>query len=310
MSGDPETEDDFWFRPVWDEESLEPPGPPLLRARKPAAAPDYTHPLLTPLARAQDAVARLEAKAETASEAVAEGLRARMAYLEAAGWLRHAHVWIHPWDLALRDHDITGSYAAAAYVNRLQSELPSTVKQESGFEAAPSDLVVEQGLRLARQWRRLAELRSWRPLADAGALRETLQSLGCRLPEDAEIADWLASVHMLQQGPALIRAGRAAIEWMNLPGIKSAIRTAFSSPHACGARKPPARPSSAFPSGRRRKPVITDWGCISAWIGWRIISVASRPRLCLGCASSNGCAMRRKRAGPLGLRHVSACRTR
>jgi hypothetical protein len=51
MSGDPETEDDFWFRPVWDEESLEPPGPPLLRARKPAAAPDYTHPLLTPLLR-------------------------------------------------------------------------------------------------------------------------------------------------------------------------------------------------------------------------------------------------------------------
>src|SRR2546421_12271252 len=104
MPGDPEDDDISWFKPVWeteDEESVDPPGP-LRRARKPAAEPDYHQPLLTPLARAQDAVARLEAKVETASGAVAEGLRARMAYLEAAGWLRHAHVWIHPRDLALR----------------------------------------------------------------------------------------------------------------------------------------------------------------------------------------------------------------
>ena len=58
--------------------------------------PDYDHPLLTPLVRAQDAVARLEASAEMASDAVAEGLRARLSHLEAAGWLRCAHVWIHP----------------------------------------------------------------------------------------------------------------------------------------------------------------------------------------------------------------------
>ncbi|MBV8591996.1 MAG: hypothetical protein JO212_18395, partial [Acetobacteraceae bacterium] len=56
---------------------------------------------MTPLAKAHDAVARLEAKLEMTSEAVAEGLRARMSYLEAAGWLRHGHVWIHPRDLAL-----------------------------------------------------------------------------------------------------------------------------------------------------------------------------------------------------------------
>jgi hypothetical protein len=53
-----------------------------------------------------------------------------MAYLEAAGWLRHAHVWIHPWDLALRDNGLTGSYAAAAFGNRLESELPSTAALE------------------------------------------------------------------------------------------------------------------------------------------------------------------------------------
>ena len=45
------------------------------------------HPLLLPLAEAQDAVARLEATAATASSAVAGGLRARIAYQEAAGWL-------------------------------------------------------------------------------------------------------------------------------------------------------------------------------------------------------------------------------
>jgi hypothetical protein len=219
MPGDPEDEEEFWYRPVWEtDDEIEPPGPP--RARKPAAEPGYDHPLLTPLAHAQDAIARLEAKIEAASDAVAEGVRARMAYLEAAGWLRHTHVWIHPWDLALRDNALTGSYAAAAVGDRLSIELPSTMVQQSDLAVPPSDIVVNQALRLARLWRRLAELRTWRPLADIGALRETLQSLGCGLPEDREITDWLASVHMLERGPLLIRAGRAARDWINRPGIE------------------------------------------------------------------------------------------
>ena len=41
--------------------------------------------LLLPLAEAQDAVARLEATAAAASSGVAEGLRTRIAYREAAG---------------------------------------------------------------------------------------------------------------------------------------------------------------------------------------------------------------------------------
>lgn len=222
----PDKEDENWFRPVWeieDEADLEPPGPP--RARKPPPAPDYDHPLLTPLARAQEAVARLEAKMEAASEAVAEGLRARMSYLEAAGWLRHAYVGIHPRDLALRDSGLTTSIGPAARADRMGSVLPATVVNEPGLEFEPSvivriDIEVNQALRLARQWRRLAELRTLRPLANVGALRETLQSLGCRMPEDAEVADWLASVHLLERGPVLIRAGRAARDWMNLPGVK------------------------------------------------------------------------------------------
>jgi hypothetical protein len=182
---------------------------------------------------------------------VAEGLRARLAYLEAAGWLRHAHVWIHPRDLALRDNVLTGSYAAAAFGDRLESELPSTAALESGWATAPSDVVVNQALRLARLWRRLTELRSWRPLADAETLGKALQSLGCSVPEETEMADWLASVRMLERGPVLIRAGRAARDWMLLPGVKERNPDAFFLA-AClwcakGTRRPVALPFWSAP---------------------------------------------------------------
>ena len=164
MPGDPEKEDEDWFQPPWETETeadLEPPG--SSRARAAAAEPDYRHPLLVPLAQAQDAVTRLEARAEGASAPVAEGLRARMAYREATGWLSYAHVSIHPHDLALRDRGLTGSYGAAFLSGRLEAQIPSTASREFGFESAPSDIVVGQALRMAQLWRRLAELRTWRP---------------------------------------------------------------------------------------------------------------------------------------------------
>ena len=221
MPGEPEKDEENWFRPVWDiedEEALEPPGPS--RARKSPAEPDYAHPLLIPLARAQNAVARLEAKAEAASEVVAEGLRARMSYLEAAGWLSYTHFSIHPWDLALRDHGLTTSYGAADHADRLAAVLPWTTAQEGELQRAPSDIIVNGALDYARLWRRLAEFRTWRPLADAEKLRETLKTLHFSGPEDADIAEWLASIRMLERGPELIQAGRAARDWMNLAGVK------------------------------------------------------------------------------------------
>ena len=54
------------------------------RPRRVLAGETDGHPLL-PLAEAQDAVARLEATAATASPTVIEGLRARVAYREAGG---------------------------------------------------------------------------------------------------------------------------------------------------------------------------------------------------------------------------------
>jgi hypothetical protein len=225
MPGNPQKDDESWFTPVWQiDDEIEPPGP-FRRTRKASPEPNYNHPLLTPLALAQDAVARLEAKAELASDAVADGLRARMSYLEAAGWLRYGFVGIHPRDLALRDNGLTISYGAAAHSDRLGTAIPATTAGESGLDLAPSvasriDIEVNHALRLGQQWRRLSEIRSWRPLADVVAIRKTLESVGSRIPENAEISDWLESVHTLQEEPALIRAGRAAVEWMNLPGVK------------------------------------------------------------------------------------------
>lgn len=214
----PENDDEF-FRPVWETEDDEaPPGRPA--ARRPSVEPDYRHPLLMPLARAQDALARLETRAELASSPVMDGLRARMSYREAAGWLAHTHVWIYPHDLALRDRGMTGSYGPAFRAGHLAAEIPSTVAQEWDLDSAPSDIIVDQALRLARLWRRLAEMRTWRPLADTTTVQETLQSLGCRgAMAAAEIADWMATVEE-QQGPLLVRAGRAARDWMNRPGVE------------------------------------------------------------------------------------------
>ena len=226
MSDGPEDEDDDWFRPVWeteDEAALDPPGPP--RPRKPPAEPDYTHPLLTPLARAQDAVARLEAKAEMASPAIVEGLRARLSYLEAAGWLSYAYVWIHPRDLALRECRGV-SYGAAIRADQLATVLSATMAQHADLDpvvqtgAIGLDIAVNRALNLARTWRRLAELSTWRPLADAEEVQMTLNSLGFGRAEPGVIEDWLAGVYGREQGPDLIRAGRAAIDWRGQPGVK------------------------------------------------------------------------------------------
>jgi hypothetical protein len=207
-----EDEEELWWRPPWEtDETSE-----LSGRRQPPEEPDDAHPLLAPLARAQDAVARLEAAAGAASPVVAEGLRGRLAYQEAAGWLRCAHVWVHPNDLALRDNGMTGSYGVAAQAGRLGAEMPSTVGRGFDVDIVSTDIAVAQALRLARLWRRLGEFRTWAPLANAGAVRKTLEYLGCSgAMADADIEDWLAVIHLREQGPPLIRAGRAARNWMN-----------------------------------------------------------------------------------------------
>jgi len=230
MPGDPEEDEINWFRPVWEtEDQNDLDRVSRRRSQRPLSEPDFDHPLLIPLARAQDAVARLQAKTEAASEVVTEGLRARMSYLEASGWLRYAHIRIHPWDLALSDHRLTwGTFTGAALGRIRQAKmLPSTVAQEgelvlasSAVEALQLQFAIGQALRLARLWRRLGELRTWRPLADADAIGETLESLLRRRVSNDAIADWLSRFYLRDQGPDLLRAGRAAKNWECQAGVK------------------------------------------------------------------------------------------
>jgi hypothetical protein len=225
MSDGLEDEEENWFRPVWEtEDEVDPPGRP--QPRKAPTEPDYDHPLLPHLARAQDALARLEAKAEMASPTVVEGLRTRLSYLEAAGWLSHAHIWIHPQDLALRDYGWVTSCGPAARTNQLGTALPATLAQHADLDhivetgAIGLDTAANRALNLARMWRRLGELHTWRPLADAEAVHKTLKSLGYGRAEDGAVEDWLAGVYGREQGPDLIRAGRAVADWMCQPGVR------------------------------------------------------------------------------------------
>lgn len=108
--------------------------------------------MLVSLIAAQDALARLEAEAACAPEPLREGLAARLALREAAGWLAHHGSWVHPVDLALREAGVTGSYTAAGLGMRLPSVLPATTGQ--GGDDPPEDRDVAAALDLQRRWRR------------------------------------------------------------------------------------------------------------------------------------------------------------
>ena len=169
-----DTAEDTAWRPVWkdDEVGSEAAVPSWIspsRARAPQRRePDWSA-LLVPLAAAEDALSRLDAAAEAASPALREGLVARLAFAEAAGWLAAAadRAWIHPRDLALAEAGLLGDFSAAALGGRGAVALPAT----SGIlgtpgrarallaEAAdrlPDGATLAQGLALARALRRLA----------------------------------------------------------------------------------------------------------------------------------------------------------
>lgn len=185
--------------------------------------------LLLPLVRAQDALARLEAAAAAASAEVRDGLWARLAFREAAGWLAHQGHWIHPIDLALRDAGLTGSYAAARLGQRLPSVLPATAAATEGVQEVPEDQEIALALAVARLWRRLSESRTWRPLQDAKALAVALAPLGER-GSAGEIAERLERLRGPDDLPPLVIAGGLARDWqeggrlgrsdrLSLPGV-------------------------------------------------------------------------------------------
>ena len=217
MQDVPEDEDD-WGRPVWEDEADEAREDLLRRALVHRGRGRETEQaLLAPLATAVEAVARLDARAGCASDRVAEGLRRRLALREAAGWLAHQGAWIHPTDLALREAGLTGSYTAAAIAGRLRSALPTT-SDTGPPDLVADDLAVSCALQLGRLWLRLAERRTWAPLASPEALRQTLGQLGqYGQPEEALTAflgRFAAKPGAESQAvPPLLRAGQAAQAW-------------------------------------------------------------------------------------------------
>jgi HTH DNA binding domain len=192
--------------------------------------------LLAPLGDATDALARLDARAAAASDAVRQGLMAWMAYAEAAGWLAHTHAWVHPLDLALRDLDLTASTALAAFGGEART-LPHTFADgrtewhDQPFEAiAAGDRAVADALALARLLRRLPGARGTNPIAGATAITNLLQPLGADGLNPASVAAWWAEharasavgpQRLSRRGqragqalPPLLVAARAATAWM------------------------------------------------------------------------------------------------
>jgi hypothetical protein len=231
--------DDWLFRPVWEDtpdetETPEPPPrmPPLPRPARPAdLLGDDAAALLAPLAAAQDALARLDARAALAPPPLRAGLIARLAFREAAGLLAAARAWVHPLDLALREHALVGRFDTAAEIGRARQALPNTWAHDAQVWRAADDRAglvaaeraVPGALHLARLLRALPDRHD--PLATPAAVATTLGPLGPTpedLPDPDRLAQWrhrflprrAARRSQPPPLPALLTAAQAAAAWM------------------------------------------------------------------------------------------------
>jgi hypothetical protein len=192
------------LRPPWEDapDETDADRPPRRRQPPPAGDSDGRAGgdlpvLLTALADASDALARLDARVATAGEVIRGGLLARLALTEAAGWLAHSHVWVHPLDLALRDAGLTAPAALAALGAGARA-LPHTIAQPAGrlgWEDPPLDTLpaADQGiadaLALARLLHRLPG-GGPHPFGNAAATTATLTALGARHLDPGRLAAW------------------------------------------------------------------------------------------------------------------------
>jgi hypothetical protein len=192
------------LRPPWEDTPDETDADRRPRRRRPSASGDGDWlggadlpVLFMALADATDALARLDARVATAADAIRDGLLARLALTEAAGWLAHAHAWVHPLDLALRDAGLTAPAALAALGAGARA-LPHTIAQpvgRLGWEDPPldtlpaADLGIADALALARLLRRLPG-GGPHPFGGAVATTETLTALGARCLDPDRLAAW------------------------------------------------------------------------------------------------------------------------
>ena len=143
----------------------------------------------------------------------------------------------------------------AALSGRLRAALPSTLGEGPPPKAMAEDLAVDQALHLAQLWKRLAEQRSWTPLADAVALHLLLAPLGRDAPSEAALAEWLGR-HATGRPtgtpaiPALLRAAQAAQAWSEQdygPERADRLNTAALVLAACAWKHVGSTPSLALP---------------------------------------------------------------
>jgi HTH DNA binding domain len=225
-------------RPPWEETPDETDADRVLhrRADRAGLAAADLPVLLTTVADASDALARLDARAAAADEAVRAGLLARLALSEAAGWLAHAQAWVHPLDLALRDAGLSAPAALAALGAGARA-LPHTLAQPLGrvawddapLESLPdTDWGVAEALALARLLRRLPG-GGPHPFASVASTAATLTALGAAVDPDRLATWWEAHAPIpvprrrfggqRREGeaplPPLLAGALAAAAWMN-----------------------------------------------------------------------------------------------
>ena len=266
VTGNADLRDEL-LRPSWedtpDETDIDkqrqgsaPAGP--LRDLSPGADPAV---LLATLTDASDALARLDARAAAADQAVREGLLARLALTEAAGWLAHAQAWVHPLDLALREAGLTAP-AALARLGAGARALPHTMAQPSGCQAwtdppletlPDTEQAIADALALARLLPRLPGAGP-HPFTSTTSATAALTGLGANIDQEPLAAWWdahaPASPPPRRYGarraavplPRLLAGAVAAAAWMTCgitdrPEPVQALLAAFGRL----VRQPPAR---------------------------------------------------------------------
>ncbi len=321
MNSDPpldQEEADNPLRPVWEDTPDETDADCRPEPGSPSHVAGITGMdlLLATLADASDALARLDARVAASDTAIHEGLRARLALTEAAGWLAHAHSWVHPLDLALRDAGLTAPVALAAFGAGARA-LPHTMAQPAGrlgWEAPPLDTLpaADQRLADALAFARLLRLLPGggpHPFGSAAATADTLAGRGATIDRDALAGWWNAYApappprhrYGARRGegrvlPPLLAGALAAQAWMEAaitdpPEPAPALLAAFGRL----VRLAPARSVfvplwSAYPAvgfGDRdtlpklRSEVadrIAGWGCSVSWpiAGLHLIAESAR----------------------------------
>jgi hypothetical protein len=273
---DPEALDasDPWLRPAWEDSPDETDADrghrrPMARSAHPGGAADgdatevELAALLAPLSDAADALGRLDARAAVATEAIREGLIARMAFAEAAGILAHAHAWVHPLDLCLRDLGLTGSVPLTV-TGSGRRVLPQTFSAggakdwtDPSFDRmAGGDRIVADVIALARALRQLPGGGATTLFGSAIAAAEALGALGAGWLDPALFAAWWRAHGQMPapprgrreagdgppSRPPLLAAARAAEAWFEASlTTRPAPHLALFSAAALLARSGPTR---------------------------------------------------------------------